>query len=72
MAYDVEFTVPSRKLGKADVEFTIKSDGEMLGTLKVSKGSIVWFPTKTSFGYKTTWKQFDSLIQNNVTGEEKR
>lgn len=35
--HEVRFTVPQRPLGKADVEFDIKRNGEALGRLKVSK-----------------------------------
>jgi len=42
--HDVSFNIPQRALGKADVEFQVKRDGIVLGTLAVSNGSIVWFP----------------------------
>ncbi len=50
--HDVSFNIPQRALGKADVEFQVKRDGAVLGTLAVSNGSIVWFPKGTSYGYK--------------------
>ena len=40
MAHDVRFSIPERALGKADVEFIVKEDGAVLGTLAVSNGSI--------------------------------
>lgn len=39
--HKVDFTIPERPLGKADVEFRVKLDGESLGRLKVSDGTIV-------------------------------
>jgi hypothetical protein len=42
MAHDVMFKVPPRKLGKSDVIFVVKGDDGVLGTLKVSKGAVVW------------------------------
>ena len=36
MAHDVSFSIPKRKLGTADIEFEIKRDKVMLGTLKIS------------------------------------
>jgi hypothetical protein len=42
--HDVSFSIPERALGKADVQFVLKQDGSVLGTLAVSNGSIVWFP----------------------------
>jgi len=72
MAHDVIFNVPSRSLGRSDVEFQVKKDGTTLGTLKVSKGSVVWFPANTTYGYKVNWSQFDSILQQNGSETERR
>ena len=37
MAHDVQFSVPSRQLGRSDIEFMVKKDGDLIGTLKVSE-----------------------------------
>jgi hypothetical protein len=68
--HEVKFTVPERPLGKADVEFGIKRDGEMLGRLKVSNGTVVWVPKSKQFGYKLGWSKFDELMQEY--GESER
>lgn len=62
MAHDVLFRVPNRSLGKADIEFTVKSDSEKLGTLRVSKGAVVWFRRDAQKGHKVTWKQLDHIL----------
>ena len=72
MAHDVSFTVPKRKLGTADIEFEVKEGGAMFGTLKVSKGSLVWFPKGTINGYKMEWGKFDKLMSDYATKIEKR
>lgn len=72
MAHEVHFIIPSRKLGRSDVEFQVYSDDEMLGTLKVSKGTIVWFPANTIYGHRLGWASFDKLMQEHVKGFEKR
>ena len=38
--HDVSFPAPERLLTKADVVFSISEDGELLGTLEVSKGGL--------------------------------
>jgi hypothetical protein len=43
MAHSVDFTVPERPLGNADVTFWVKRDGGLLGRLEISKGKIVWY-----------------------------
>lgn len=70
--HDVLFNIPQRSLGKADVEFLIKRNGIVLGTLAVSNGSLVWFPKKTSYGYKMDWDKFGKMMEDKATRVEKR
>ena len=63
MAHEVSFEIPKRDLGKSDVEFHVKKDGEKLGTLAVSKGAVVWFPKDHTIGYKLSWSWFDTLMR---------
>lgn len=63
MSHDVVFSIPVRSLGKADVEFRVKLDGSMLGTLKVSKGSVVWVPKDYEKGHKLSWSKFDEAMR---------
>lgn len=70
--HEVSFSIPERALGKADVEFTVKQDGIVLGTLAVSNGSLVWFPRGTTYGCKVAWTKFDRIMQNKATRFEKR
>jgi len=72
MAHNVSFSVPNRPLGKSDVEFYVNKDEAKLGTLKISNGSIVWFPSGTIYGHKMTWAKFDKLMKENATDSESR
>ena len=63
MAHDVTFTVPDRPLGKNDVTFSVRQSGDVLGTLKVSKGALVWRPAKGKHSYKLTWTQFGAAAK---------
>ncbi len=72
MAHDVNFSVPKRPLGRSDVEFQVKRNGSMFGTLRVSKGTLVWLPCNTIYGYRVGWKKFDELMRNNATSFEIR
>jgi hypothetical protein len=51
--HHVSFSIPERELSRADVEFIVKQDDAVLGTLAVSNGSLVWFPKGTS--YRCKW-----------------
>jgi hypothetical protein len=69
--HNVKFVIPERDLGKADIEFNVKRSGVKVGTLRISKGSIVWFPKDKSYGFKIGWTKFDELMQEQK-GREKR
>jgi hypothetical protein len=71
--HEVHFSIPQRELGKADVEFIVDVDEKRLGTLKISKGSIVWFRGKThKNGKKISWTQFDDLMEQHAPYRESR
>lgn len=72
MANDVEFSVPRRTLGRSDISFRVKKDGSVFGTLKVSNGSLVWFPRKTKVGRRMGWRRFDRVMRENSIGKERR
>lgn len=65
MAHKVKFSIPERELGKADIEFHVKSNGQKFGTLKVSKGALVWVPRDHTYGYKIGWSKFDEWIKTS-------
>ncbi len=70
--HEVAFDVPKRPLGRADIEFTVKENGKTMGTLRVSNGSVVWFPRATTFGCKMNWSKFDKTMQEHATRQERR
>ena len=71
MAHDVRFTIPERSLGKSDVRFSVYEEGELLGTLQVSKGAVVWFPPGTSYGHKVRWHEFDAMMRKRQRFERR-
>jgi hypothetical protein len=73
MSHEVYFRPPERELGRSDVDFVVKQDGKNLGTLKVSRGSLVWFPGKTyKKGLKIDWGAFDQFMKRAATQHEAR
>ncbi len=63
MAHNVKFQIPQRDLGRADVTFAVNDGPSKLGTLKISKGSLVWVPRDHSYGRKLSWKAFGCLME---------
>jgi hypothetical protein len=48
---------------KNDLRFTIKSGGELLGTLQMGRGSVRWYAPKAKKPTgKWTWKAFARLL----------
>ncbi len=72
MSHDISCTLPEHSLGKVDAIFKVKKNGEVLGTLKISKGSLDWTPRghELENPYQLNWTKFDKLIQGN--GRRKR
>jgi hypothetical protein len=66
--HGVRFQVPWRGLGKEDVVFQVVENDELLGTLKVSKGAVVWWPGRAKLGYKMTWDRFDQAMRQGYRG----
>jgi hypothetical protein len=63
--HHVSFTIPERDLGKADIEFAVYRDGAKFGTLKVSKGAVVWVVKDHTYGFHLSWKDFDKVMREN-------
>ncbi|WP_078718162.1 hypothetical protein [Paucidesulfovibrio gracilis] len=65
MAHEVYLKVPKLDVQRADVEFEVSDDEGKIGTLRVSKGSVVWVPKGKHSGGRIRWRNFDVLMQNN-------
>lgn len=56
--------LPPHAIKNLDVEIAVRSDDELLGTLKISKGSIDWLPAHaTTYKYKLGWERFAALME---------
>lgn len=63
MSHGVAFRVPLRPLGRSDVEFVVRQNGEKFGELRISRGSLVWFPRNSPKGHKVGWERFDEFMR---------
>jgi hypothetical protein len=63
--HDVTIEIPKKSIQAKDIQFTVKSDGGMLGTLLVSKGNIEWIPANHSVRKRRlTWERFAAMMQS--------
>lgn len=72
MSYKVSFNTPERVLGKSDIIFRIKENGEKYGTLRVSKGAVVWVGKNKKYGHRLRWQAFADVMNENGNLERKR
>ena len=59
--HHVDFAVPQRPLGNADIEFAVFREGARFGTLRVSKGAVVWTPANAKRSFRLAWAQLSDL-----------
>lgn len=72
MAHKVTMELPPRTITKADAVFKVRKNDELLGTLTVSRGSLVWFRPGTTYGHKIGWEKFSQLMEENAPRFETR
>ena len=58
-------TVCELPVGNVDVKIVVTRDGERLGVVKISRGSIDWKPGKAKRTWSLTWQQFDDLMREH-------
>ena len=64
--HDVDMSIPTSKVVlHADVVFSVRSDGEKFGELRVSKGNVVWIPVNKVYGHRLRWTQLDRLARKH-------
>lgn len=61
--HEVKISQPVLEIQNADVEFSIRRDGEKLGTLKISKGNIEWVPYRNTYGVTMDWADFAEMME---------
>lgn len=63
MTTTVQFNVPTRDLGNAGVEFSVKQDAKKFGRLAVRKGSLEWIPRDCEHGYVLKWNEVAKFFE---------
>lgn len=65
MKHEVDFRMPENELGNADLEFKVRRNNQVVGTLKLSRGAVVWVPRDCSYGHKLGWTEFATIMETN-------
>jgi len=61
----IELELPRTDVQHTDVTINVWSDEELLGELRVSRGSIDWRPGHHQTAWSMEWERFDDLMRNN-------
>jgi hypothetical protein len=57
--------IPNLRIGNSDMVFDINLGNELLGSLRVSRGHLVWRPANNEYGYWFNWSDFGRLATEN-------
>jgi len=61
--HKIDLTLPQVDVTGVDVRLVIYSDDERLGRLRISKGTIDWYPRHSSNVRRYTWERFAELME---------
>lgn len=62
--HKIEMSQPSKTVLYSDITFGIYSGGKKLGSVRISKGTIDWAPSRSRTFKKMTWERFASIMNN--------
>ena len=65
--HDVRLSTQNLPLTRTDLDFEVKQDGKVLGTLSVSSGGLNWTPRnyQKKNGWKVDWVAFDTWARSS-------
>jgi hypothetical protein len=60
--HKIEMSQPAKAVLHSDITFDILSDGQKLGSMRISKGSIDWTPKGKHAAKSITWERFAAAM----------
>ncbi|MFV3381980.1 hypothetical protein [Pseudomonas sp. NY15354] len=70
MAHEVNLTLHTKLVQRKDVEVEVRKDGDLLGDLLISQGTVDWRPKNAQRKYKMSWTKFSELMVEHGKREE--
>jgi hypothetical protein len=63
--HTVEVKTPDLEVGKVDVVFTVRRNGQVHGRLKISRGGVEWMQRSDSKkAFHMSWGKFDRVFSS--------
>jgi hypothetical protein len=63
--HKVELALPPTDILNTDVTVSIWSDDELLGDMRISRGTIDWRPAHHQSVWTMEWERFDEVMRGN-------
>jgi hypothetical protein len=60
----IELQLPVNAIVNADARFVVFSDDEKLGELRVSRGTIDWWPARRRNAIAMSWERFARVMED--------
>jgi hypothetical protein len=61
----VELALPATDIQNADATVSVWSDDELLGELRISRGTIDWRPGRHHTVFSMDWERFDEMMRTS-------
>jgi hypothetical protein len=67
MAHEISLNIPHGiTIVNTDIELEVREDGDLLGRMRISKGTLDWIPAHKQRGHRLRWRRFAELMEQNV------
>ncbi|MEX2597441.1 MAG: hypothetical protein WEC59_10980 [Salibacteraceae bacterium] len=63
--HEILLNLPEVSIANSDASFDVYEDKELLGRIKVSRGTIEWVPSGYRSGVHINWDDFDRLMKKH-------
>jgi len=63
-AHKIEMSQPSKTILHSDITFGIYSAGKKIGSVRISKGTIDWAPSRSRSFKKISWERFAAMMND--------
>ena len=63
--HTISVSLPQAEVINKDAIITIRGNGQIVGTITISRGNIEWYSNHWKKPTRLTWKQFDRVMHEN-------
>ncbi len=67
--HEISVSLPAHEVRNTDLTVIVHSDGQRLGELAVSKGTIDWRPARKHAPVRLRWERFADLMERYADGD---